>query len=142
MAAALFIAWRKRAGGWMRRKALSHFTVQQIAATRLYGRMLRTLESYGVTKSPSAAPVEFAGAVSGQWVEVGPIVWPLTELYCRSRFGTTPLSSEDLRWADTLLAKLSGLGRGKLPSCADSAHRRSRHWTSLFSRTWWKTFKE
>jgi len=78
---------------------------------RLYGRMLRLLESRGVSKAPGAAPMEFARLVDRQWSNAGRFVQPLTELYCRVRFGQVPLSSEDLQRADDLLAGLRAVKR-------------------------------
>lgn len=86
-------------------------TVSQIAAVRLYGRMLRFLESRGVPKSPGATPLEFARLVTREWREAGRVVEPLTDLYCKARFGQAPLSHEEFKHADTLLAGLRSVRR-------------------------------
>lgn len=86
-------------------------TVSQIAAVRLYGRMLRFLESRGVPKSPGATPLEFARLVTREWREAGRVVEPLTDLYCRARFGQALLSHEEFKHADTLLAGLRSVRR-------------------------------
>jgi hypothetical protein len=101
----------------IRRKQQGHLlqagiqTVSQIAAVRLYGRMLRFLASRGVPKSPGATPLEFARLVTREWREAGRVVEPLTDLYCRARFGQAPLSHEEFKHADTLLAGLRSVRR-------------------------------
>lgn len=86
-------------------------TVSQLAAVRLYRRMLRFLESRGVPKSPGVTPLEFARLVTREWREAGRVVEPLTDLYCRARFGHAPLSPEEFKQADTLLSGLRSTRR-------------------------------
>lgn len=110
LAGLIVIAWiRVRAR--VRRGQLMLRTPRQATAMRLYGRMLRLLESRGVSKAPGAAPMEFARLVDREWSNASRFVQPLTELYCRVRFGQVPLSSEDLQRVDDLLAGLRAVKR-------------------------------
>jgi len=102
---------RMRGRLWNGRRRLMLHTPWQAAAVRLYGQMLRLLESRGVSKAAGAAPLEFARLVNREWPAADRFVGPLTELYCRVRFGQAPLSSEDLRQADDLLAGLRAVRR-------------------------------
>src|SRR5213594_1977453 len=102
---------RMRGRLWNGRRRLMLHTPWQAAAVRLYGQMLRLLESRGVSKAAGVAPLEFARLVNREWPAADRFVGPLTELYCRVRFGQAPLSSEDLRQADDLLAGLRAVRR-------------------------------
>lgn len=104
-----------RLGGrlWNGRRRLRLYTPGQATAMRVYGRMLRLLESRGVSKAAGAAPLEFARLVNRVWPDANPFVEPLTELYCRIRFGNAPLSSEDLGRASDLLAGLRAVRRSR-----------------------------
>ncbi len=139
--ALLVFLWKRRRRGILG-QASSSSTAQQLAATNLYSRMLRALAAHGLSKPPEVAPLEFAGHLSTTWAEVDPVVRPLTELYCRGRFGAIPLSAEELRRADGLLATLRillGTGRN---SRAGARRRLSWTWRSGLSGRWWKLFKE
>jgi hypothetical protein len=83
----------------------------QIAAVQVYSRMLRFLESRGIPKTPGATPLEFARIISREWHEAARFVGPLTDLYCRVRFGMAPLSPEDLRMAEDFLGDLRAIRR-------------------------------
>jgi transglutaminase-like putative cysteine protease len=78
----------------------------QRAVIQVYNRMVDLLAAYGLTKAPSAAPIEFAKQVRRERNDAGSQVEALTQFYCRVRFGKTPLTREDLAWADQLLAQL------------------------------------
>jgi transglutaminase-like putative cysteine protease len=99
---------RGRRGPW---RHAGHRTAHQVAAVQLYGRMLQFLESRGVRKAPGATPLEFARLVAREWREAGRFVEPLTDLYCRVRFGQAPLSSEEFKMADDLLDGLRAARR-------------------------------
>lgn len=79
---------------------------EQRAVTQVYKRMVDLLATYGLTKAPSAAPIEFAKQVRRERNDAGSLVEALTQFYCRVRFGKTPLTREDLVRADQLLAQL------------------------------------
>ncbi len=51
-------------------------------------------------------PLEFAGKIAREWTEASQFVTPLTELYCRVRFGEIPLSPDDHIRAQALLNDL------------------------------------
>lgn len=118
--------WKPLAGGiaavvtlwvlvvrWARRRrvrllaAVSRYTPDQQAATRFYARMLELLERRGLSKPPTLAPLEYARLVGAQWADVAGLVRRLTELYCRGRFGSAPLSPHELSSANRLLDDLS-----------------------------------
>ncbi len=103
---------------WSRRrrwiwKPSRQSTPQQVAAARLYGKMLRLLESRGLSKGPSVAPLEFAGHITSQWSDLESVVRPLTELYCRARFGAISPNPQELLGAGHLLVRLRILIRSK-----------------------------
>jgi transglutaminase-like putative cysteine protease len=83
---------------------------------RLYVRMLRLLRRRGLEKAPAATPLQFARVVRGEWFAAYQFVQPLTDLYCRVRFGRSPLTPEDLRQADALLRGLRAVKRTPTPS--------------------------
>ena len=78
-------------------------TVRQATAVRLYSRMLQLLATRGIAKAPGTTAIEFAGLVTRDWADAGLYVAPLTDLYCRVRFGQAPLSPEELQQAEALL---------------------------------------
>lgn len=86
-------------------------TPQQIEATKIYGRMLQVLQAQGLTKASGMTPLEFADKVAREWAGASRFVAPLTELYCRTRFGQVPLSPDDRARAQTLLASLRAASR-------------------------------
>lgn len=104
----LIVAWRR---GWVGRRHPGLPTARQATAVRFYSRMLKLLEGCGVRKSPGATPLEFAKLVTSEWEEAGRFVEPLTELYCRVRFGQAPLSPADLQETEELLAGLHAVRR-------------------------------
>ncbi|WP_447975094.1 transglutaminase TgpA family protein [Nitrospira sp. Kam-Ns4a] len=106
----LFVAWRRRALSRAGRRATSE-APEQTPLVRLYVRMLRLLEGRGLRKPPGATPLEFARAVRRQWAAAGAFVEPLTELYCRARFGRAAISPEELARAEALLAGLRAARR-------------------------------
>lgn len=105
LAGLLVAAWM-RANRWVRPGSQGLATSRQLAAARLYSRMLRLLESRGIRKMPGSTPLEFARLVATEWAEASRFVEPLTALYYRVRFGHAPLSVQDLDQAHDLLARL------------------------------------
>ena len=104
--AGLVFARRFRCGGWWEPRRISGPTPQQVAALRIYSRMLQLLRSRGLTKTSGMTPLEFAGKIAREWTEASQFVTPLTELYCRVRFGEIPLSPDDHIRAQALLNDL------------------------------------
>jgi hypothetical protein len=100
---ALRILWRGRT------RARGHD--RHAVATGVYRQMLELLESRGLRKLQGATPLEFARTVGRQWADLAPFVQPLTECYCRIRFGQAPASPDDLARADELLAGLRTIRR-------------------------------
>ncbi len=111
LVAGLVLARRARGGGFWHATRAGAATTQQAAAIKLYSRMLQVLHSRGLTKAPGATPYEFARAIARDWADANSFVLPLTELYCRARFGHIPLSSADLTRAQDLLAGLRAAPR-------------------------------
>ena len=120
--------WR-RSATLITRYVPAQCTTQQRAATRVYGRMLHMLESSGLPKPSYQAPLEFAGIVGGRWSDTVPVVRQLTELYCRGRFGPTPLTTDDMRTADALLSRLRATLRRQRASRAPTTG--ATRWGSL-----------
>lgn len=84
---------------------------QEEAITRLYQTMLQSFARKGLAKPVGTAPLEFLALIRRQWTEAGPLAGTITDLYCRGRFGQTPLSHEDLRLARQTLQQLMILER-------------------------------
>jgi predicted secreted protein len=111
LVAGLVLARRARGGGFRRATRPGVVAAQQAAAIRLYSRMLQVLRARGLAKAPGATPHEFARAIAREWAGAGSYVFPLTELYCRARFGHVPLSSAELARARDLLTNLRAVPR-------------------------------
>jgi transglutaminase-like putative cysteine protease len=109
--AGLVLAWRFRHGNWRESRRTGGPTTQQLAASRLYNRMLQLLRARGLTKASGTTPLEFAQRIAREWAVAGQFVTPLTELYCRVRFGQSPLSPDDLARAQAWLASLRAVSR-------------------------------
>jgi transglutaminase-like putative cysteine protease len=82
-----------------------------VEAIRVYRDMLDVLDGRGLRKSPGATAFEFAHRVNREWREGGKYVEPLTELYCRFRFGPGGPSPAELKRAQQLLNALQEAGR-------------------------------
>ncbi len=109
--AGLVLVRQLRHGHWWTRRQSGGPSTQQVAAGKLYSRMLKFLGSRGLQKAPGMTPLEFAGRVAGEWRAAGEFVTPITELYCRVRFGHVPLSADDLARAQGWLAGLHAIPR-------------------------------
>jgi transglutaminase-like putative cysteine protease len=107
--AGLIFMRRFRHGNWWKSRKASGPTIQQMAAVKLYSQMLQLLRSRGLTKTSGMTPFEFAGKISREWAEAGQFVTPLTQLYCRVRFGQVTLSQDDHTHAQILLNKLRAM---------------------------------
>jgi hypothetical protein len=107
--AGFVLARRFRQGSWWKSRRVSGPTPQHMAAFKIYSRMLQFLRSRGLTKTSGMTPLEFADKIAREWVEASQVVTPLTELYCRVRFGQIPLSPDDLTRAQVLLATLRAM---------------------------------
>ena len=84
----------------------AHATPQQVAATKLYARMLQLLRTRGLDKAPEVGPLEFSGWVRTQSADLDPFVTPLTEWYCRIRFGAMFPHADEMKRANRLLTQL------------------------------------
>lgn len=107
--AGFVLARRFRQGNWWKSRRVSGPTAQHVAALKIYSRMLQLLRSRGLTKAPGMTPLEFADKIARERMEASQFVTPLTELYCRVRFGQISLSPDDLTRAQVLLANLHSI---------------------------------
>src|SRR5262245_2491711 len=99
---------RDRIGLW----AVTHFLPKshpQIAIVQLYSRMLRIMERRGVSKPPAATASEFVKLVEREWKAAGPMVSEVTALYHQGRFGSVPLTQDDLSRVTEQLGRLQSL---------------------------------
>jgi transglutaminase-like putative cysteine protease len=109
--AGLVLGWGLRQGNrWAFRRSGGP-PAQHVAAFTIYGRMLQCLRSHGLRKAPNMTPLEFAGRVARDLAGASRFVTPITELYCRVRFGQFPPSPDDLARARKLLAGLQAMPR-------------------------------
>ena len=109
--AGLGLVLRFHRGSWRKSHRTNGPTAQQMAALKIYNRMLWFLQSHGLNKSSSMTPLEFAGKIAHDWKEASQFVTPITKLYCRVRFGQIPLSPDDLACARAWLAGLHAVAR-------------------------------
>ena len=84
---------------------------EQAIAAHWYARMLRLTAARGFHKAASHTPVEFARQVEQQWPDGSPHIRRLTQLYCRIRFGQTPISHDDFLAAEASLQALKNSHR-------------------------------
>jgi transglutaminase-like putative cysteine protease len=109
--AGLGLALRFHRGAWWIPRGAGGPTTQQMAALKIYSRMLQFLRSRGLQKASGTTPLEFAGRIAREWSAASRFVTPITELYCRVRFGQVPLSPDDLTRAQRLLTDLQAMPR-------------------------------
>ena len=105
VAATLLLRWR-----WSGRRR-NGASDNQTEATRTYRQMLGLLEKRGIRKLESATPLEFARLVSRDGKDLARFVQPLTEWYCRVRFGPAQGETQDLTSVTRLLAGLRAMPR-------------------------------
>lgn len=107
--ALLLLMLRDRISLW----ATTHLPTshQQLAIVRLYARMVRLAEKYGVNKPPTATASEFARLVEQEWKSAGPIVTDVITLYHQGRFSRTPLTPDELSRAAEQVGRLQSLVR-------------------------------
>ena len=107
--AGFVLARRFRQSSWWKPRRVRGATPQHIAAFKIYSQMLQLLRSRGLTKAPGMTPLEFANKIARERMEASQFVTPLTELYCRVRFGQISPSPDDLTHAQVLLANLHSI---------------------------------
>ncbi len=98
----------RRRGAASRRTGTSD---NQTVATGMYRQMLGLLELRGIRKLENTTPFEFARLVSRDGKHLAPFVQPLTEWYCRVRFGPAAAEPHDLAPATRWLANLRATPR-------------------------------
>jgi transglutaminase-like putative cysteine protease len=109
--AGLLLARRFQYENWWKLHRASGLASQHMAALKVYSRMLQFLRSCGLQKASGMTPFEFADRIAREWTAASQCVRPITELYCRVRFGKFPLSPDDLARAQKLLADLRATPR-------------------------------
>ncbi|MGE0471352.1 MAG: DUF3488 and DUF4129 domain-containing transglutaminase family protein [Nitrospira sp.] len=77
----------------------------------LYKQMIKRLADKGIAKTATTTPLEFVRITRIRWSEANLAVASITELYCRARFGGTPLTDEELGAAEDRLRHLTMLGK-------------------------------
>jgi transglutaminase-like putative cysteine protease len=82
-----------------------------LIAAQWYGQLLSVTAARGFQKPLSHTPMEFARHVEQHWAEGSPYIRQLTQLYCRVRFGRTPVTQEDLQAAAALLRELGDMSK-------------------------------
>jgi hypothetical protein len=80
--------------------------LREQAIAKIYGRMLHLMASKGLRKAEACTPLEFAKRIAAEWQEAEALVTPLTDLYCRARYGGEPFLDSDKRRAEDLLHAL------------------------------------
>ncbi len=111
----VLLGWLVLRGPWRLSRGNRSASVQQATATQLYRRMIQLVASHGVRPSTSTTPTELLQLVRRHWQEAGPQIETLTNLYCRVRFGHTPLTTEDMVLAEDLLLSLRTIGQPARP---------------------------
>jgi len=100
---------------WHRRYArqMRHYPAMRMQEhiTQLYKNMLSIAAGQGMTLHPATTSTEFLQLIGDEWQEARDPVKQITELYCRGRFGGTPLTHEELARAAEQLIALRRLAR-------------------------------
>ncbi|TKS61851.1 MAG: hypothetical protein EWM72_00254 [Nitrospira sp.] len=104
----IWLAWKRP---WTRGFQSKRATRDEQPITHLYIRMIRHLARRGISKPTAAPPLEFIRIIQEQWNDASSAVATITELYCRARFGHTPLTKEELHLAQDNLRQLMVLDR-------------------------------
>jgi len=110
-----------------RRAAVLHAARDQVVV-KMYARMLRLLSSRGLRKAGGCTPLEFSRRIAEEWEDARPFVTPLTELYCRVRYGHEPFEHHDQQRAEELLQGLR--------TATPSAQRWKRLTLAIFGEKW------
>lgn len=79
--------------------------------THLYKKMLHHLARKGISKPTATPPLAFLHVIHKEWSSASSAATTITELYCRVRFGRTPLTEEELLLAQHSLRQLMVLER-------------------------------
>lgn len=108
LGAIVWLAWKRPWASAVRGQAAS---VKDRAMALLYEKMLRHLARNGMPKHAATPPLEFLRLIQKEWAEAGSAVATITELYCRARFGHSPLTREELSLAQDNLRRLLALER-------------------------------
>jgi transglutaminase-like putative cysteine protease len=92
-------------------KVYKKTTLDDQLIMQIYGQMIRHLARRGIEKLAVMPPLEFVRLAHERWSEAGSAVAFITELYCRTRFGRTPLTKEELSRAEDHLRNLMALDK-------------------------------
>ncbi len=108
LGAIAWLAWKRP---WTRGLLSKTRQRDEQAITHLYKTMLHHLARKGIAKPTTTAPIEFLYMIQKEWNGASALVAIITELYCRGRFGHSPLTDEDLLLARHTLRQLIVLDR-------------------------------
>lgn len=108
LSALTWLVWKRP---WTRGFRSKGATPEEQAITHLYKRMIHHLARKGISKPTATPPLEFTRIIRAQWHDASSAVAAITELYCRVRFGHTPLTKEELLLAQDNLHQLMVLDR-------------------------------
>ena len=107
------VAWLARKRSWVKgpRRSVSP---QEQAVTQLYRKMVEQFSRQGLSKSDATPPLEFLSMIGQTWKAAEKEAGTITELYCRTRFGHTSPTEEELQQAQDSLRHLLALKRTAL----------------------------
>jgi len=103
--------WVRFARPWERTLFFKADSQEEPAISHLYRQMIRHLEKRGIARPAAMAPLELIRITQERWKDASAAVGTITALYCRGRFGRTPLTSEEFRSAQDSLRQLLALER-------------------------------
>ncbi|HJU05897.1 MAG TPA: DUF3488 and transglutaminase-like domain-containing protein [Nitrospiraceae bacterium] len=90
-------------------RLLGRDIVRDQAIVEIYAGMLRHLALQGLPKTKACTPLEFSHRINAEWKDAGAFVTPITDLYCRVRYGRAPFLGEDQQRAEELLRALRAM---------------------------------
>jgi transglutaminase-like putative cysteine protease len=105
------IIWLSQKRPWTKGHFAKTVSRKEPAITHLYQQMITFLARRGLLKPATMAPLEFLRITQEQWTDATSSVAAITELYCRGRFGQSPLTQEEFRSAEDKLNQLMVLER-------------------------------
>ncbi|MFO0705356.1 MAG: DUF3488 and transglutaminase-like domain-containing protein [Nitrospira sp.] len=106
----LWLVQRRPWRGWQPVRAETDAS----AIAQVYRQVATQIARQGIRKPDHVTPLEFARTVQQRWKEAGECVIPITDLYCRGRFGHEALTAKDMEVAYHHLKQLLLLAPPKL----------------------------
>jgi hypothetical protein len=109
LGAIVWLTWKRLWSRIFRLQATSHKKGQLIA--QLYQTMIRQCARQGIPKPATATPLEFLRVIQREWNIAGSDAVTVTNLYCRARFGNSPLTQDEMDCARQSLRQMMTLER-------------------------------